>query len=439
MRASVIDIECVVITTLAVAYALLLLLRRLQRSRPELSVTTPLAVGFTLRLLVIAGVAATGLGHTLRGPDESTWLSAAHQLAALPFSSGQWLPTSHQSFLHVIVMAAQMKVLGSPVGALRITMIGIAMAGMILIVAAVYDMAGPRAALLTAWLLCLEPAGLLFDSNLLKEPPLELASGMFVLGASKAWSRLDLKGIALMGLGGVIALGAREYIGWFMFACEVLVIFHASLRNIGRQQLRAIPLIYGVAAVALVGIPAILNATSNQSLQQNLQPIQAAESVTGVSSTQASGSHLALGAVNFSTRSAVLSNLPQRISDVLLHPYPWQAQDISQLLGALGSLVALAGFLLLLRYAFLIRGQVLRRAGPLLYPFVFLTIAYALATGNAGQGFRYRTHLVTLALAALVVLRVAVLQRRGRESASVQRVHFDPGARPPGPREIPAH
>jgi uncharacterized membrane protein len=35
----------------------------------------------------------------------------------------------------------------------------------------------------------------------------------------------------------------------------------------------------------------------------------------------------------------------------------------------------------------------------------FLLVAYSLAVGNAGTGFRYRSHLVTLAIGAVVVLR----------------------------------
>jgi hypothetical protein len=86
------------------------------------------------------------------------------------------------------------------------------------------------------------------------------------------------------------------------------------------------------------------------------------------------------------------------------------------MLGVAGSLVALTCFALLIRFAFACRGEVMRRAGPLLYPFFFLMIAYALAVGNAGTGFRYRTHLVTLALGAMVLLRQGFLERRTNES-----------------------
>ena len=36
------------------------------------------------------------------------------------------------------------------------------------------------------------------------------------------------------------------------------------------------------------------------------------------------------------------------------------------------------------------RGEIFARAGPLVYLFFFLLIAYSLSTGNAGTGFRYQ-------------------------------------------------
>ena len=412
MSNTVIDVECVIVTALGVAFALALLLRALGRSRPELSLGMPFAVGYGLRLLVIAGISATGIGSTLRGRDELTYLSYAHKIASFSWTSGEWLPTSHQSFLHVLVFAAQLKILGSPEGALRITQVGISLAGVMLIAAAVYDIAGPRAARLAAWLLNLEVASLFFNGLLLKEPLMELASGLVVFGATKVWSRLESKGIAIMGLGVLIALGTRWYVGWSLAACAALVILHAAMRQLPSGRLRPLALIYGAVAVAFIATPAILAVTSHKSLEENLQPAQNANATSTAGNGKANGNNLALEKVDFSTRGAILSNLPQRIRELLLRPYPWQVGDSNQALGAVGSLVALACFLLLIRFALLCRGQVFARAGPLLYPFLFLLIAYALSVGNAGTGFRYRTHLVTLALAAMVVLRAAVLERR---------------------------
>ncbi len=71
-----------VIVLLFWGYAILLLVRLLKRSRPELAVSWPLMFGFALRVLVIAAVTATGIGQSLRGGDEITFLTAAHQIAA---------------------------------------------------------------------------------------------------------------------------------------------------------------------------------------------------------------------------------------------------------------------------------------------------------------------------------------------------------------------
>lgn len=407
-----IAVESVIVTTLAVGYGLALLLRVLRRSRPGLEIGTPFAVGYVLRLLVIAGVAATGIGAQIRdAPDELTWLADAHQIAAQPWSSGEWLPWNHQSYLHAILFAAQLKALGSSVGALRVAQVGISLAGALLLAVVVYDLAGGRASRLAAWLLVLEPASLLFNDLLLKEPLMELAAGLVALGAARVWRRLDLTGVAIMCGGGAIALGTRWYVGWILLSCAVIVVLHASLRGLGHGRLRAVALIYGVAGVIVVATPVILAATSHKSLQENLQPLHQAES-TLAGGAGTTGSHLALEQINYSSRGAIVENLPQGVGDLLLHPYPWQLANRSQTLGAFGSLFALAVLFLLIRYALRCRGEALRRAGPLLYPLLFTTVAYALATGNAGQGFRYRTHLVTLAVAAMVVLREAALARR---------------------------
>ena len=420
MNASFVDFECVMITALGVGFALMLLVRRLQRTRPELSIGTPIAIGYVLRLIVIAGVSATGLGSTLRGGDEITFIGQAHQIAALPWSSAQWLPTDHTSFLHVLVFAAQMKLLGSPEGALRITQVGISLAGIVLIVATVYDLAGPRAARLSAWLLSLEVASLFFNGLLHKEPNLELATGLVVFGGARVWRKLDLGGFALMMLGGLIALGTRQYVGWFIFTTALLLTFHAGLRQLGGNRLRSLPLIYGAAAIVFVSAPAVIEVTSDKSLKTNLQASQTANVSATKGNGGANGNNLALEQVNFSTRGAVLTNLPLRMRDLLLRPYPWQVGDVNQMLGIAGSLIALACWILMIRYAFLCRGELVRSAAPLLYPFFFLTVAYALAVGNAGTGFRYRTNLVPIGLAVIAVLRARVLERRGHVPAQAE-------------------
>lgn len=429
MDNTIINVEDVVITTAAVGIGLFLLLKLLRRARPELGLMWPLSVGLALRLLVIAGLSVTGLGSTIRGGDEVTFMTWAHQVAVLPWTSGAWLPTAHHSFLHVLIFAAQLKLLGSPEGAMRITQVGIALAGVLLLATAVYDISGARAARLTAWLLCLEPASLLFNELLHKEPSMELATGLVVFGGVKVWQRLDPKGMAIMALGGFIALETRRYIGWFLFACAVMIVLHAALRRL--SNVRAIPVVYGVALIIVLATPAMLAATSHQSLEANIQQSQNANATSTVGNGSANGNNLALESVDFSSRSAIVTHLPIRIRDVLLRPYPWQVGDFSQSIGVIGSLVAMTCFFMLIRYGLESRGQIWSRAGPVLYPFLFLTIGYAIAVGNAGTGFRYRTHLVTLALAAMVILRETALATRTQEKADdgVARRISGPGLR----------
>ena len=80
----------------------------------------------------------------LRGGDESTFLAYAHAIAGTPWGRG-FLP--HGSYqLQTELFAAQIKLFNLSPTALRVTQVGISMLGILLIVAAVYDLAGPRAA-----------------------------------------------------------------------------------------------------------------------------------------------------------------------------------------------------------------------------------------------------------------------------------------------------
>jgi hypothetical protein len=70
--------------------------------------------------------------------------------------------------------------------------------------------------------------------------------------------------------------------------------------------------------------------------------------------------------VDFSTRSGLVTNLPRRARDVVLRPCPWQVQNTSQQLGAIGTLVVLAGLYLLSATSGAIADAVWRsRADPL--------------------------------------------------------------------------
>jgi hypothetical protein len=407
------DIEGLVLTGFVMAGILAFTYKRMRLGRPELAIGLPIAVGAGLRLLAIAGINSTGVSDQLRGGDESTFLAYAHAIAGTPWGRG-FLP--HGSYqLQTDVFATQIKLFHLSPTALRVTQVGISMLGILLIIAAVYDLGGPRAARLTAWVAALEPANLFFNSSLSKEPIMLLATGLVVLGGTKIWRRMDPMGALLCALGGLIAVETRSYAGWFLVSASVVVLLHAAIRNLNRP-LVAMPAIYVVAGIVFLATPTLLSVTSKHGLQR----LQASQNyTTGQQTTQSSGGpnsdNLALEQVNFSSRGAVITNLPQRMFDLIFRPYPWQLRNTSQRLGAVGTVIAVAGFFALLGFAWRARGDVLRLIAPILYPCVFLLVAYSLSAGNAGTGFRYRSHLVLLGGAMLVILREHVHAVRARE------------------------
>ncbi len=393
--------EGLILTVLVVSYVLTYAIRRLRRRRAGFSVGLPIVVGVTLRLLAVVAINATGLSSQLRGGDETTFLDFAGVLAGTPWGRG-FLPHGPYQ-LQTVVFAIQIKLAHLSDTAMRVTQIGIAMLGILLILAAVHDLAGPRAARLAAWVIAFEPSNLFFNSALHKEPLMVLASGLVVLGGTKIWQRLDLVGVLLACLGGLIAIETRAYAGWFLVSAMVLLLLHSALRRLDRPG-RATPIVYAVALIAFLSVPTLLTVTSSKSLQ-TLQQSQDANSAGATSGGSSNADNLADEQVDFSTRGAVITNLPRRVFDLVFEPYPWQLQDASQQLGAIGSIVALSGLLVLLGFAWRARGHVLSQTAPLLYPFVFLLIAYSLSAGNAGTGFRYRSHLVLLGAGLLAVLR----------------------------------
>ena len=214
----------------------------------------------------------------------------------------------------------------------------------------------------------------------------------------------------------MIAIETRAYAGWFLVIAAVFILLHSALRRLDRPLL-ALPIIYTVLGAAILLTPTLLHITSKGSLAK-LQADQTYTTQTqaAANSGGANGDNLALEDVNFSTRGAVLANLPGRMLDLLVRPYPWQLSDISQQLGAVGTLLSLGGIALLLRYAWRARRKLFGLIGPFLYPMFFLLAAYSLSAGNAGTGFRYRSHIVILIAAMLVVVREHVLQTEAQSS-----------------------
>jgi hypothetical protein len=375
---------------------LIALVGLLRRNRPALAIGRPVALALGLRIGAAAGVSLTSIGSELRGGDEVVFLFDARQVADSPFGATEWT-AELTGALHKFVLAVQVAVLDSPEFVLRMTEIGITVAGLALLATAVYELAGPRASSLTAWLLAVEPSGIFFSSLLHKEPTMFLAEGLVAFGGARMWKQGDFKSLGIVTAGCLVAVATRPYAGWFLIAAGAAITLHAGLRTTRKSQVNALGLVAVVVLVLGIAAPTVWEASSDESLQTNLQQSQEAN--------VADDANLSLEEVDFTSREGVITDLPQRIRDVIFRPYVWQIDTASQRLGAIGGLVTLAVAALLIVALIRRRGEILARAGPLIYLGLFLLIGYSLSTGNAGTGFRYRTHLLAVAICVITTLR----------------------------------
>lgn len=385
--------------------ALAFLVSRLAGSRPGFAIGGPVVFAFGIRVIAASLISLTPVAKTLRGGDETTFLVRAAQTARTPFGSADWVNLLLTE-LHVFVLAVQRSVFDSPELALRVTQVGIAVIGLVLLATAVYELAGPRASVLAMWLLALEPASIFFSSLLHKEANLMLAIGLVALGGAKVWKRGEIRSLVPIVFGCLIAVATRHYAGWFLIAASAAAVLHAGLRAENRGAIRSLSLVAMVVLFAAVAAPTVLNASTNESLEKNLQQSQEANA--------SDNSNLKLEQVDFSTRGAIVVNLPRRIPDVLLRPFPWQLGSLSQGIGLFGTMAAYFTFFFLVREAMRRRGEIMTRAGPLVYLGFFLLIAYSLSAGNAGTAFRYRTQIV-----AVLICTFAALWRPAESARSV--------------------
>lgn len=381
---------------LAGAGGLALLLWFVRRSRPDLRIGIPIAVAFGLRILAASGLGQTNIAPELRGGDETTFLFRGQAVAGEPLFGSDSLDKLI-SQLHTFLISIHHRVLDVtvPENMLRFEMITFAVIGLLLLSAAVYELAGPRAALIAAWVLALEPTHVFFSGLIHKEPLMFMAEGLVAFGGAVLWQRGKLVALVPLVLGCLVAVSTRPYVGWFLAAAAAAVVLHASLTR--QRGLRSLAL--GATVVLLVAafIPVVWEASSDEELRE-LQQSQDANAAD----TEA---NLSLERVDYSTRENLILNMPERVYDVIFKPYVWQAENTSQQLGILGTLVVLTCLVLLSQALWRNRSAVMQRAGPLIYPGAFMLAAYSLSAGNAGTSFRYRSHIVALALCLVIVLR----------------------------------
>ena len=389
------ELECQLIAFVAGGMLIAFLVSRLRRSRPGLAIAWAIAAAYGVRVAAAFGLDQTPIAGELRGGDELIFLGRAQDLAGTAISSEPSV-TALTEELHTFFFSLNQRLLGDmPDMMLRFEVITLAVVGLALMSAAVYELAGPRPALIAAWLLALEPTTVFFSGLLHKEPFMFLAEGMVVFGGAVLWKRGDLRALVPMVIGCLIATAARPYVGWFLAAAAAFTALHASRR--WGSGARSLALSVVMLGLIVAFVPVVWGATSNEKLT-GLQASQDANAGDN-------DANLALEEINYSSRGQVIANLPKRIRDVIFRPYPWQVANTSQQLGVIGTIVMFVGLLLLIGAMLQNGGAVMRKAGPFVYTGLLLLIAYSLSAGNAGTAFRYRTHVVGLMLCLLLVLR----------------------------------
>ena len=397
------------ITAVAAGWLVAAVIARLRRARPELRIGQPVLLAGAARVACAGLFAAVPTLQAVRPPDETQFLSEANALlhggAIVNHGNGIWSPWG--GLLHSYTFAGQIKVFGDGGDFhLRLTEIGLAVIAIVLVAAAVYDLAGPHAARLTAWLLAVEPSNVFFSGILHKESLLLLAGGLLIFGGAQVYTRRSWTGAVYMAAGVMLALMTRPYAALALGAAGLAITLHAGLRRLGPSRRRALGL-SAVCGVLLVGGTAYFLHRSD--LLRSLQFSQ--------DSYVRDPSNLALKPVDVSTPAALISNLPVRVGGFLFQPFPWQVGDTSQRFGVLGTSIA---WLLLAMFVALVvarRKAVPSAVLPLVYVFIPVTIVYALTTGNAGTGFRYRTHALVAVCAGVCVL---MPKRAGKRAPPVR-------------------
>ena len=195
------DILAGLLTFAVVAWGLYLLLRWLRRSRPSLALGAPIAVAVGVRVVTAFGVSSSGVASTLRGGDETGFFQVSHYIAGKSFFSTPWRDALTGK-LYEFVFAGQILTLDSSQTVLRISQVGIAVAGLALLATAVYELAGPRAAAITAWLLALEPTNIFFSTLMHKEPNMLLAGGLVAFAGANMWKRAEFRYLWLIFING---------------------------------------------------------------------------------------------------------------------------------------------------------------------------------------------------------------------------------------------
>lgn len=400
------------ITIVACSLALIVLLAALRRSRPEFRVMPIVWGAFALRVLA-AILVHVSTGGTLYGPDQLTFLQDAAGLSIVPLLSGAWGSTAIHS-LQTVVFASQIKLLHPSALGLHFTQIGLSTAGLVLLAASVYDLAGPRAAVVAALVLAVEPTNVFFSAIIQKDPLVYLGECLVVFGGTRQWLRGGAAGMASIAAGILIALATRYYVGWILIIAALAIGLHGALRVTTRNPIRGNVTIAAFVVALLIVLPVVVSkATSSKTIAD----LQASQNYNA----SAHSGNLDFGRINFSSPADIVLHVPTRMADVLTRPYPWELANTSQRLGLLGTIVIVVSLCYFIRLVLRARLRVFAWGGPLLYTAGFMFFAYSVAAGNGGTSFRYRAHVLALFICLVVVLRARLAGEWGWERGTTHR------------------
>src|SRR3954447_3193064 len=397
------------VALLLLAATLVVFMRPIQARRAGLALIAPLATAAGLRVATAVVIAAVPGLNGARPIDDRFAYPLAKRLIDDPETFGA-VPGAIVSHLQLWLLAGQTAVIGRAAGdfPLRITQIAITVMAIGVVAVAVNDLAHPRAGVLVAWLLALEPAGVFLSGFLLKEPLVMLGEAFLILGCVRMYERRDAPSVAWMAAGLALAGVIRPYLLLGGGAACVLVLIHSALRH---PAGRARSLTLGLAVVAVAVGTAVAVARGDRIVDE-LQFSQDANTHDAA--------NLKLEPVDLTTVGGAAEAVPRRIFDLWFRPYPWQTASLSERLGVIGTLYAWALLFLALFLVLRRPRESFPKVAPLVYVAICLTVTYAVSTGNAGTGFRYRTHLL-MAVAACVSVLAPRIDRVRLPSLGVRR------------------
>lgn len=394
------EAEAALLVLLIGGLGLALLVRALTRREPGLGLGLGwvAATAFGARALVALSFPLLGSwGDDLRADDDQLFLNYAVRLSEQPLGDAFWRDAFWGDF-HVTFFAAQIKLLAGAGGTpLRITHAAVAAAAILLVVIAVNQLGGRGPALATGWFLALEPSSVLFTTILQKETLVLLGEGMLVLGLARSWARRDLSGVPLVLAGASLVLLTRAYAGAFLLAAAVVVYAYLLWSGVGPDRRRHTSVALALAGALAIGM---VGAAVGADALDRIQSIQ--------SPPADANTNLQLDPVDFKSPGGLATGVPTRVFDFMFRPFPWQAENASQVLGVIGTMITWCLYALLALGLWRTRREGFARVAPLLVVAAALVLGYALSTVNAGTGFRHRLHLL-VPLAGSVAILAAMM------------------------------